>query len=43
MWYFVNLNNDNYGNCKIKKKLKQDNSISVFDIFVGIYNKANQF
>lgn len=28
---------------KFKKKLKQDNSISVFDIFVGIYNKATQF
>lgn len=31
------------GIVKLKKKLKQDNSISVFDIFVGIYNKANQF
>lgn len=31
------------GIVKLKKKLKQDNFIYVFDIFVGNYNKATQF
>lgn len=31
------------GILKLKKKIKQDNFISVFDIFVGNYNKATQF